>query len=120
MVIFFVFWLLVVFCFFFFFSSRRRHTRLTCDWSSDVCSSDLAQCGACVDKKVSRASAALSTALRADLTASALRMLLGVLGLRRWLYMPVRRERSEEHTSDSSHMSISYAVFCLKKKNKQT
>src|SRR5690242_21130853 len=26
---------------FFFFSSRRRHTRLTCDWSSDVCSSDL-------------------------------------------------------------------------------
>src|SRR5438477_8062536 len=23
----------------FFFSSRRRHTRLTCDWSSDVCSS---------------------------------------------------------------------------------
>src|SRR5690242_11788529 len=25
---------------YFFFSSRRRHTRLTCDWSSDVCSSD--------------------------------------------------------------------------------
>src|SRR5690242_3868734 len=25
-------------------------------------------------------------------------------------------DRSEEHTSDSSHMSISYAVFCLKKK----
>src|SRR5579864_3753406 len=31
--------------FFFFFSSRRRHTRLTCDWSSDVCSSDLAGSG---------------------------------------------------------------------------
>src|SRR5580698_11375445 len=30
------------FIIFFFFSSRRRHTRLTCDWSSDVCSSDLA------------------------------------------------------------------------------
>src|SRR2546427_3367748 len=28
------------FCFFF-FSSRRRHTRFDCDWSSDVCSSDL-------------------------------------------------------------------------------
>src|SRR5207247_6318270 len=27
---------------FFFFSSRRRHTRSTRDWSSDVCSSDLA------------------------------------------------------------------------------
>src|SRR6266571_7670583 len=31
--------------FFFFFSSRRRHTRLTCDWSSDVCSSDLDNAG---------------------------------------------------------------------------
>src|SRR6266481_8508597 len=29
--------------FFFFFSSRRRHTRWNCDWSSDVCSSDLGQ-----------------------------------------------------------------------------
>src|SRR5689334_23980268 len=31
----------------FFFSSRRRHTRWNCDWSSDVCSSDLdaAGCG---------------------------------------------------------------------------
>src|SRR2546430_698506 len=25
----------------YFFSSRRRHTRFDCDWSSDVCSSDL-------------------------------------------------------------------------------
>src|SRR2546430_11390644 len=25
----------------FFFSSRSRHTRFDCDWSSDVCSSDL-------------------------------------------------------------------------------
>src|SRR5690554_6832787 len=29
-------------CFVFFFSSRRRHTRCGRDWSSDVCSSDLA------------------------------------------------------------------------------
>src|SRR2546430_15556019 len=28
-------------CSLFFFSSRRRHTRFDCDWSSDVCSSDL-------------------------------------------------------------------------------
>src|SRR5260370_5074291 len=34
---------LITYCFvlFFFFSSRRRHTRFKCDWSSDVCSSDL-------------------------------------------------------------------------------
>src|SRR3546814_8389118 len=32
-----------------------------------------------------------------------------------------RRHRSEEHTSElQSLMRISYAVFCLKKKNKQT
>src|SRR5205085_6054621 len=31
----------IVLCIFFFFSSRRRHTRFDCDWSSDVCSSDL-------------------------------------------------------------------------------
>src|SRR5690606_41723199 len=28
-------------------------------------------------------------------------------------------KRSEEHTSDSSHVKISYAVFCLKKKKKK-
>src|SRR5207237_2106671 len=27
------------------FSSRRRHTRFKCDWSSDVCSSDLRSSG---------------------------------------------------------------------------
>src|SRR5947207_6204155 len=32
---------LLIMFFFFFFSSRRRHTRSLCDWSSDVCSSDL-------------------------------------------------------------------------------
>src|SRR5690606_40173791 len=32
----------VTFTFIFFFSSRRRHTRFSRDWSSDVCSSDLA------------------------------------------------------------------------------
>src|SRR2546430_8818935 len=37
-------YVLHLFCdemYFFFFSSRRRHTRFDCDWSSDVCSSDL-------------------------------------------------------------------------------
>src|SRR5688572_31344436 len=38
---FFLFLFLFFFFFFFFFSSRRRHTRFDCDWSSDVCSSDL-------------------------------------------------------------------------------
>src|SRR2546430_7291274 len=37
------FYCLFFFYIFFFFSSRRRHTRFDCDWSSDVCSSDLAE-----------------------------------------------------------------------------
>src|SRR6267143_4218758 len=41
MFFFFFFYYYIVFFFFFFFSSRRRHTRWNCDWSSDVCSSDL-------------------------------------------------------------------------------
>src|SRR2546430_7730460 len=36
-----LFYSLLSLLFFFFFSSRRRHTRFDCDWSSDVCSSDL-------------------------------------------------------------------------------
>src|SRR5688572_31398448 len=40
---FFVFCVYFCFLFFFFFSSRRRHTRFDCDWSSDVCSSDLGE-----------------------------------------------------------------------------
>src|SRR5690606_39605803 len=37
---------------FFFFSSRRRHTRFSRDWSSDVCSSDLAVREASVQRRV--------------------------------------------------------------------
>src|SRR5438876_7527912 len=35
-------WIATFVLYVFFFSSRRRHTRWTGDWSSDVCSSDLA------------------------------------------------------------------------------
>src|SRR5687768_17811896 len=43
LVIFFFFIFTYSFFIFFFFSSRRRHTRCSRDWSSDVCSSDLAR-----------------------------------------------------------------------------
>src|SRR5689334_24122817 len=95
---------------FFFFSSRTRHTIWNCDWSSDVCSSDL-------HTKLSRKSG-------------------------RNIYEPAnepaaRRHLDGKHSSpgrgkdrpvldrkstrlNSSHSSISYAVFCLKKKKKKT
>src|SRR5260221_5277365 len=37
-----------------FFSSRRRHTRSLCDWSSDVCSSDLYGVGTGRDGKAAQ------------------------------------------------------------------
>src|SRR2546427_1439644 len=40
---------------FFFFSSRRRHTRFDCDWSSDVCSSDLTPQGHPAYRRVGQA-----------------------------------------------------------------
>src|SRR5438034_11415977 len=45
---------------FFFFSSRRRHTRSLCDWSSDVCSSDLVSHAhrAAADRRTRRGQAA--------------------------------------------------------------
>src|SRR6516165_387108 len=47
----------LVFCVFF-FSSRRRHTRFDCDWSSDVCSSDLKRDVAAAKAKRAAAAAA--------------------------------------------------------------
>src|SRR2546427_2170375 len=103
--------------FFFFFSSRRRHTRFDCDWSSDVCSSDLAvNCGA------------LSEALiNAELFGHESGALTGAFG-----NLPGRFEDAHGGTLlldeiddlpdrkstrlNSSHSQISYAVFCLKKK----
>src|SRR5258708_27195809 len=35
-----------------------------------------------------------------------------------WRRSLLHSQRSEEHTLNSSHQIISYAVFCLKKKNK--
>src|SRR6266478_7282446 len=56
----------------FFFSSRRRHTRFDCDWSSDVCSSDLG-----ADLVMHSATKYLGG--HSDVTAGA------VVGSRRWI-----------------------------------
>src|SRR5215204_3323217 len=50
---------------FFFFSSRRRHTRSLCDWSSDVCSSDLDGVRAFKDGAVKRLTDGLASMAKA-------------------------------------------------------
>src|SRR2546430_8259526 len=87
----------------FFFSSRRRHTRFDCDWSSDVCSSDLNRCSLQSAELMSyppaqRLQGSCCTAMD-----------------------PARyRDQVADRKStrlNSSHSQISYAVFCLKKKD---
>src|SRR6266487_6472886 len=84
---------------FFFFSSRRRHTRWTGDWSSDVCSSDLSP------PKPRRPSSIDLRRCSPTGTSPA-----------RQRFRPSTDRKSTR--LNSSHPSISYAVFCLKKKKK--
>src|SRR3546814_5510756 len=119
-------------CFFFFKQKTAYEVRIS-DWSSDVCSSDLRSVQRAVplplgpDRRVSQAALcaqpshrtllagaarfrACSAATGGDAGAVA-RPAAVRLGLS-------ARRRSEEHTSElQSLMRISYAVFCLKKKN---
>src|SRR5256886_7496356 len=100
---------------FFFFSSRRRHTRFDCDWSSDVCSSDLDR-GHPGDDLVGPEDGLVM--MLPDLSVH-----LEIVARERELG-EVREvgPRTENHADrkstrlNSSHSQISYAVFCLKKK----
>src|SRR2546430_5861718 len=83
---------------FFFFSSRRRHTRFDCDWSSDVCSSDLLWMIEPVWKHLR--------------TGQELH-----LGILQWKFL--YRSRSEEHTSELQSQSNLVCRLLLEKKKKK-
>src|SRR5260370_3924058 len=70
---------------FFFCSSRRRHTRFKCDWSSDVCSSDLL-----VEKPI-----CLDAAEFAGLTALAIEKSRALMCVHNWKYSPAYRRAYE-------------------------
>src|SRR3712207_6849700 len=96
--------------FFFFFSSRRRHTRYWRDWSSDVCSSDLAV-GEKLEERLTLVP--LETSYRAQFAdGSHLDVHADVDAF------AAEVEDRKSTRLNSSHANISYAVFCLKKKNK--
>src|SRR5438874_7304632 len=90
-------------CVCFFFSSRRRHTRSLRDWSSDVCSSDLLLVVATETPQGLLALPQYPAVLR-DARTTAARLLGLTWGDRKSTRL------------NSSHVEISYAVFCLKKK----
>src|SRR5260221_4446910 len=84
---------------FFFFSSRRRHTRSLCDWSSDVCSSDLI----------------LISIGPSGLPTDPTRFRISSLGITMYA-----GPRSEEHTSElQSHSDLVCRLLLEKKKKRR-
>src|SRR5256885_10138317 len=103
----------------FFFSSRRRHTRLQGDWSSDVCSSDLV--AGFLERhpeQLSRLAWNVAAPERCPKPVVArLRGYTFGVGLELALACDFRIAADRKSTRlNSSHLVISYAVFCLKKK----
>src|SRR5437868_9837250 len=103
--------------FFFFFSSRRRHTRSKRDWSSDVCSSDLHFMRLVADLDLVSHRARDRPLAVADLRGRGGDRRLRRLGRRLGQVLGADRKSTR---LNSSHVSISYAVFFLKKKNAGT
>src|SRR5688572_32398860 len=112
-----------IYLIFFFFSSRRRHTRFDCDWSSDVCSSDLWRrpCGARAEWETCHAEwrRRCRCPWRARLRGRARHATT-----RRARKRPRRRRplrRSEEHTSElQSQSNLVCRLLLEKKKNINT
>src|SRR5690606_39502636 len=108
----------------FFFSSRRRHTRFSRDWSSDVCSSDLEVPNRYrLNPRPSGRGARQPVVVGSSPTVlNRERSSIGrapAAGGFSQAYLKKLRELDRKSTRlNSSHVKISYAVFCLKKKKK--
>src|SRR3546814_3059672 len=111
-------------CFFFFFKQKTAYELRISDWSSDACSSDLQRHqgtgGALRSRHLAVAGGARVVCRLDDPRAVVALSLPGGSGIGDRDDFPfLGPRRSEEHTSElQSLMRISYAVFCLKKKNK--
>src|SRR3546814_4993443 len=122
--------------YFFFFKQKTAYEMRISDWSSDVCSSDLAGVAEAVDVLGESAAAGLAGQREPALEVVAGhrrargQRVVGEVEQRAGVGAVHQRGetelaaghvavRSEEHTSElQSLMRISYAVFCLKKKKK--
>src|SRR3546814_6891632 len=107
-------------CLFFFFKQKTAYEMRISDWSSDVCSSDLpilvVLLGANELPRIVITFLIAFFPLVLSCAAGLLAVPPELMELGR-----ACKARSEEHTSElQSLMRSSYAVFCLKKKNKRT
>src|SRR2546430_9445848 len=96
---------------FFFFSSRRRHTRFDCDWSSDVCSSDLHRIPSATVWERGRTSLRTRTRRVRERFSKAWCSLLNPV-----FTGPAAEARSEEHTSELQSQSNLVCRLLLDKK----
>src|SRR3546814_1397519 len=128
----------LMWCFFFVVKQKTAYEWRISDWSSDVCSSDLAPRLWLAIAGLLGIAAGLLTLFWPGLTAIVLLLfiaawaittgvmqIIGAIRMRKeidneWFLVAAGiLSRSEEHTSElQSLMRISYAVFCLKKKTK--
>src|SRR5207248_8211416 len=108
----------------FFFSSRRRHTRSYGDWSSDVCSSDLSG-EARIDRLVPKNPPPVVVVPDDPQVSRDIEQQVQQCCGEEDEHGPAEiqgenghnRNRDRKSTRlNSSHRTISYAVFCLKKK----
>src|SRR3546814_8250271 len=122
-------------CVIFFFKQNTAYEMRISDWSSDVCSSDLlrllevpmGQRGAHIWSRVPRVKGESCLPCDGPARSNAMWFCRNGRGWKSWTKARCDRRRrprtcewrSEEHTPElQSLMRISYAVFCLKKKNK--
>src|SRR2546430_4699514 len=91
-------------CMCFFFSSRRRHTIFDCDWSSDVCSSDLSPLSVPKMFSSSCLTRSLPQSFDPEKNSSASSMIGRGFATRHLAVLDLRR-RSEEHTSELQSQS---------------
>src|SRR2546427_9594926 len=96
---------------FFFFSSRRRHTRFDCDWSSDVCSSDLWPALRARSLRSGETAGKVAEPTRARPSVSATIAIV--------LAVNCPGHRSEEHTSELQSQSNLVCRLLLEKKKKK-
>src|SRR5689334_24354022 len=105
---------------FFFFSSRRRHTRWNCDWSSDVCSSDLR------DRRSDHVAVDLANRHPVLVEAASVDQVADHVERDRRVHEPIgqdpqgRDDRSEEHTSELQSQFHLVCRLLLEKKKKPT
>src|SRR2546430_11458898 len=105
-----------------FVSSRRRHTRFDCDWSSDVCSSDLQTVfhrGPNVPRPAQEKLSPPECSTGSTLQIAEPAVIAERCGVRVFADFRAAEDRKSTRLN-SSHSQISYAVFCLKTKTTPT